>query len=93
MTREELKNKFIGDYLNENYHQDSYEVSAEKEDVARACLSAIEWADKHPKKGLVDIEKVYDYLKNLGYQRYPGAPMERIIDDDELENLINAMEE
>ena len=84
MTREELKNKFIGDYLNENYHQDSYEVSAEKEDIARACLSAIEWADKNPKEGLWDKEKVLDWA----YENI-------VFDDSELiiEDLINAMEE
>ena len=31
-------------------------------------ISAMEWADEHPREGLVDIDDVCDYLaKNLGY--------------------------
>ena len=45
MTRKEEINDFIHDYL-EQYNGDSYEAYAEKEDIARACLSAIEWANR-----------------------------------------------
>ena len=45
MTQEE-KNIFIKEYLETNYKGDSYEAYAEKEDLADACNTAIEWADK-----------------------------------------------
>lgn len=45
MTRKEEINDFIASYL-EQYNGDSYEAYAEKEDIARACLSAIEWANR-----------------------------------------------
>ena len=80
MTREELLKQAAEEYDDSLYREDCF-------------IAGAKWADKHPKKGFVDIEKVCDYLKNLGYQRYPGAPMERIIDDDELEDLRKAMEE
>lgn len=63
------------------------------ETVASIFERGAKWADEHPRKGLVDIDKVYKYLKNLGYQQYPGAPMERILDDEELEDFKRAMEE
>ena len=92
MNREEERNMIAHEIAWQ--HTKHYDPLLSKESWCEmAAREAIDWADEHPKKGLVDIEKVCDYLKNLGYQRYPGAPMERIIDDDELENLINAMEE
>lgn len=45
MKRKEEINDFIADYL-EQYNGDSYEAYAEKEDIARACQNAIEWADE-----------------------------------------------
>ena len=56
MERKEEKNKFICDYLKENYRQDSYESFAESEDIARACACAIDWADK------TIIEKACKYI-------------------------------
>lgn len=44
-TRKEERNDFIHDYL-EQYNGDSYEASAEREDIANACINAIEWADR-----------------------------------------------
>lgn len=45
MTRKEEINDFIANYL-EQYNGDSYEAYAEKEDIARACQDAIEWANR-----------------------------------------------
>ena len=45
MIQKEEINDFIAGYL-EQYNGDSYEAYAEKEDIARACQSAIEWADR-----------------------------------------------
>lgn len=56
MTRKEKKiNDFVHDYV-EHYNGDSYEASAEKEDIAKACVNAIEWADE------TMLEKACDYL-------------------------------
>lgn len=46
-----------------------------------------EWADK------TMLDRVCDYLKKLVYQEYPGGPLVRRIDDEELKNLRKAIEE
>lgn len=71
MTRKEERNDFIKSYL-ENYNGDSYEASAEREDIGTACNAAINWADK------TMIEKACNWLapvfKDLaGY--YSGAEL------------------
>lgn len=38
------------------------------------------------------IEKVCDYLKSLTYQEYPGGPLERMINDECIENLKKEFE-
>lgn len=63
MKRKEEILKFAHDYSEQNYKGDSYEAYAEKEDIAKACIDSINWADSHPRKGLVDIEKVIGFLK------------------------------
>lgn len=45
MIQKEEINDFIANYL-EQYNGDSYEACAEKEDIARACKEAIEWANR-----------------------------------------------
>ena len=56
MLQKEEINDFIADYL-EQYNGDSYEAYAEKEDIARACQSAIEWADK------TILDRVCEFIK------------------------------
>lgn len=56
MAQKEEINNFIADYL-EQYNGDSYEAYAEKEDIARACQDAIEWADR------TMIERVCEFIK------------------------------
>mgnify|MGYP003302812853 CR=1 FL=1 len=34
------------------------------EGYQRAFIEGVQWADNHPRKGLVDIEKVCDWLRN-----------------------------
>ena len=57
MTRTEAKNDFINDYLETNYKGDSYEASAEREDIGTACSNAIDWADR------TMIDKACEYVK------------------------------
>lgn len=67
MTRKEERNDFIKSYL-ENYNGDSYEASAEREDIGTACNAAINWADK------TMIEKACNWLKhNINYFCYISA--------------------
>ena len=56
MKRKEEINDFIHDYL-EQYNGDSYEAYAEKEDIARTCQNAIEWADE------TMLDKVCEWVK------------------------------
>ena len=57
MRRKGEITKFITDYLKQ-YNVDSYEAYAEKEDIARACESAIQWADE------TMIDKVCQWINN-----------------------------
>ena len=82
MTREEQ----INEYLKErNIPVDSLEANSIKE--------GIDWADEHPKGGLVSIDKVCKYLESLTYQDYDGAPLERYVSDYIINNLRKTMEE
>lgn len=58
-----------------------------KEIIRLAIIDGAMWADK------TMIEKVCDYLKKLVYQNYPGGPLERMVDDEYLEELREAMKE
>jgi len=63
--------------------------------VAIGCDMA-EWADSHPRKGLVDIEKVCDWLKeNSTYYPYyiPDAKENKTIRVNIWDGLCKAMEE
>ena len=57
-----------------------------------AYIEGAEWADEHPKEGLVDIERVCEYLSKLTYQEYAGGPMIRQFDSAEFEKFRKAME-
>ena len=65
MTRKEEINDFIHDYL-EQYNGDSYEAYAEKEDIARACLNAIEWASR------TMLDRVCDWVEE-NHTLYEGV--------------------
>lgn len=39
------------------------------------------------------IEKAYKYLKSLTYQEFAGGPLERLLNEDEINDFIKAMEE
>ena len=41
---------------------------------------------------MVSLDKVCDYLKSLTYQEYPGGPIEHMIDDDIIKQLIKEFE-
>lgn len=56
MERKQEMNEFIAEYV-KNYDGDSYEASAEQEDIANACKSSIQWADK------TMIDKVCEWIE------------------------------
>ena len=64
MVRKQEMNEFIAEYV-KNYDGDSYEASAEQEDIANACKSAIQWADRTMIDRVCDfvIANVYKYGK------------------------------
>lgn len=95
MTREEEMLKFAHDYSEQNYKGDNYEAYAEKEDIAKACIDSINWADSHPRKGLWDSEKVTEWLENhvREFKYYDSDFADGNIDVDGLiETLTKAME-
>ncbi|MBR5297443.1 MAG: hypothetical protein IKU29_06220 [Parabacteroides sp.] len=59
MTRKERLKKYLEE---RNIPIDSLE--------ANSILEGIEWADEHPKEGLVSIDKVYEYLNKNIFQSY-----------------------
>jgi len=59
MSREEEIKRFAHNYSEENYKGDSYEAYAEKEDIAKACVDSIKWADQHP--SLDTVKKIICY--------------------------------
>jgi len=60
-----------------------------------ACQEMAEWADEHPRKGLVDIEKVCEWLRNdmIKNQAFQGRIKRMEIIDGIIDNLRKAMEE
>ena len=42
---------------------------------------------------MVSLDKVCEYLKTLVYQEYSGGPLERKLNDDDLEKLKKEFEE
>lgn len=59
---------------------------------ADSIMEGIEWADEHPKDGLVSIDKVCKYLESLVYQEFSGAPLERVFDEYAIKQFRKAME-
>lgn len=49
------------------------------------AIEAIEWADR-----TMEI-RVRDYLESLTYQEFSGAPMERLVSDEIIDGLFNAI--
>lgn len=64
MNRQKQISNFANNYAKSCYANDDYESYAAQEDIAHACIDAINWADEHPRKGLVDIDKVCEWLKD-----------------------------
>jgi hypothetical protein len=48
--------------------------------LGQAYIKGAKWADEHPQKGLIDINKACEYFKNLGYS------------EDFINDFIKAME-
>jgi len=67
MKREIQITNFASNYSKSCYPNDDYVSYAARGDIAQACIDAINWADEHPRKGLVDIDKVCKWLEKGGY--------------------------
>lgn len=48
--RQEQIANFASNYANDNFNGETYEAYAEREDIFRACITAINWADENPKE-------------------------------------------
>lgn len=85
MTRkEEVINKAV-EFVNNRYCDIGIKTTHEAS--VAACQDISEWSDK------TMLDNVCEYLKKLVYQEYPGGPLVRRIDDDELKDLRKAMME
>lgn len=63
MTREEEYNKAA-----DNYFINFQLLDRKKKTVQEHFIKGIEWSDSHPRKGLVDIEKVCDWIQNNAFK-------------------------
>ena len=72
------------------YHEEQFHCDGWNYDF----IEGAKWADEHPRKGLVDIEKVIDYIYNHAHVRTFG---DIVIDDmsvtEFIETMKKAMEE
>ena len=84
MKRKEEINDFIADYL-EQYNGDSYEAYAEKEDIARACQNAIEWADE------TMLDRVCEFIKKRFTETIVGNVISR--HETTINEVINDLRE
>lgn len=58
-----------------------------------AFIAGVEWADAHPRKGLVDIDKVCDWMKNYRQESSDGTGyVPGIVNDKTIEEFRKAME-
>ena len=69
MTRQEHIEAAVDKYTDNpanylEYCDDSWEDKTDIDYVERAFIAGIEWADEHPNEGLVNIDKVCEYLTN-----------------------------
>ena len=92
MTREEERNNAAIEYANAvtSGIQDAwFDV------VLKTHQDATAWSDVHPRKGLIDIDKVCDYLERLlYYDEHDGMLKCNYTSFDEfIEDLRKAMEE
>ena len=68
MTRKEEILKKACEFVDKRY-QDVGILTTHEASVA-ACQDMVEWADEHPRKGLVDIERVKDFLSSVALNFY-----------------------
>ena len=73
MTREEQINEKVHE-LGQACFPDECNIWArenyESQKVEWACKQMVEWADEHPKKGMVSLEKVEEWLYKNFYESY-----------------------
>jgi hypothetical protein len=67
---------------------DQYEHPVDWNNCYHHYIQGAEWADQHPRKGLVDIEKVIEYMKKNSRFNYLLET-----DWEVLEDLRKAMED
>ena len=94
MTRKEEIHKKAIELVDKKYQD--LGIKTTHECSVAACQEMAEWADSHPRKGLVDIEKVCDWLKeNSTYYPYyiPDAKENKTIRVNIWDGLCKAMEE
>lgn len=80
MKRKEETIKALEEFLKDKDQNLAFALGA-------GFMFGAEWADE------TMIDKVCKYLKTLVYQDYPGGPLVRQIDDEQLEKLKEAIKE
>ena len=78
MTREEqiLSEAIDYSFIEDNYieYDDCGDICDDKDFIQQAFIEGAQWADENPKKGLVDIDRVCewldDHLDDYGHDYY-----------------------
>ena len=70
------------------------DVCDDKYFIEKAFKAGAEWADEHPKEGLVSIDKAYKWIKE-NFENYVGVDVSEydIYDDEFADDFRKAMEE
>ena len=89
---EYIANGIMIDVQSNKYHTNVYDYKKEcfnHSHLMDAVIEGAEWADKNPRKGLVDIEKVCEWLD----LHMPFGEVDKKLRDKVIADLKNAMEE
>lgn len=77
---------------------EAYEWTGDQFDIKQAFIEGTKWADKHPKEGMVSLDKVCEWIKNIDdFSEYIGVIFSgpcsiKFYSDSFVKNLRKAME-
>ena len=82
MTREEQARQAIIDWQYDGSEPETFEVG---------FLEGVKWADEHPRKGLVDIDKACKYLEEHHSDLWIDSRPPSLALPDYIEKFVKAM--
>lgn len=80
MTREEIINQVADDYANDSNNIAEWGDGWEDQYVFKAFKEGAKWADKHPKEGMVSLDKACEWLEKH-YINYMIQDLSKYVED------------